>query len=132
VADASSQVDIRAILGMGPKLRPGVIFECVGVPGVIQQILDGAMRETRVADPRYHLWVNGADNGAKGWDNVRQFYIDFLATKTNILEYDVERDDATLAAAVKLAHRHGKLAIAHITTAEGAQRAVDAGVDGST
>jgi threonine dehydrogenase-like Zn-dependent dehydrogenase len=48
VADASSQVDIRAILGMGPKLRPGVIFECVGVPGVIQQILDGAMRETRV------------------------------------------------------------------------------------
>jgi threonine dehydrogenase-like Zn-dependent dehydrogenase len=46
--DASSQVDIRAILGMGPKLRPGVIFECVGVPGVIQQILDGAMRETRV------------------------------------------------------------------------------------
>jgi threonine dehydrogenase-like Zn-dependent dehydrogenase len=47
-ADASSQVDIRAILGLGPKLRPGVIFECVGVPGVIQQILDGAMRETRV------------------------------------------------------------------------------------
>ena len=39
-------------------------------------------------------------------------------------------DDATLAAAVKEAHRHGKLAIAHITTAEGAQRAVDAGVDG--
>ena len=39
-------------------------------------------------------------------------------------------DDATLAAAVKEAHRHDKLAIAHITTAEGARRAVDAGVDG--
>ena len=39
-------------------------------------------------------------------------------------------DDATLAAAVKEAHRHGKLAIAHITTAEGAHRAVGAGVDG--
>ena len=39
-------------------------------------------------------------------------------------------DDATLAAAVNEAHRHGKLAIAHITTAEGAQRAIDAGVDG--
>ena len=39
-------------------------------------------------------------------------------------------DDATLVAAVKEAHRHDKLAIAHITTAEGAQRAVDAGVDG--
>ena len=39
-------------------------------------------------------------------------------------------DDATLAAAVNEAHRYDKLAIAHITTAEGAQRAVDAGVDG--
>ena len=39
-------------------------------------------------------------------------------------------DDATLAAAVQQAHRHDKLAIAHITTAEGAQRAIDAGVDG--
>jgi imidazolonepropionase-like amidohydrolase len=39
-------------------------------------------------------------------------------------------DDATLSAAVNEAHRHDKLAIAHITTAEGAQRAVDAGVDG--
>ena len=52
--------------------------------------LEGLLK-TLVADPRYHLWVNGADAGAKGWDNVRQFYIDFLATKTNILEYDVER-----------------------------------------
>ncbi len=33
---------------LGPKPRPGVIFECVGVPGVLQEILDGAMRDTRV------------------------------------------------------------------------------------
>jgi hypothetical protein len=52
--------------------------------------LDGLMK-TLVADPRYHLWFDGVDTGAKGWDNVRQFYIDFLATKTNILEYNVER-----------------------------------------
>jgi len=39
-------------------------------------------------------------------------------------------DDATLTAAVKEAHRHDKLAIAHITTTEGARRAIDAGVDG--
>ncbi|MCP5027326.1 MAG: zinc-binding dehydrogenase [Actinomycetia bacterium] len=32
--------------GIGP--RPGVIFECVGVPGVIQQIFDRSMRNTRV------------------------------------------------------------------------------------
>jgi threonine dehydrogenase-like Zn-dependent dehydrogenase len=27
------------LFGLGPKLRPAVIFECVGVPGVIQQIM---------------------------------------------------------------------------------------------
>ena len=39
-------------------------------------------------------------------------------------------DDETLNAAVKETHRLGKMAIAHITTAEGAQRAIAAGVDG--
>ncbi|MFI5042979.1 MAG: amidohydrolase family protein, partial [Acidimicrobiales bacterium] len=38
--------------------------------------------------------------------------------------------DEVLAAAVAEAHRHGKLAVAHVTTIEGAQRAVRAGVDG--
>jgi threonine dehydrogenase-like Zn-dependent dehydrogenase len=37
-----------ALLGLGPRLRPGVIFECVGVPGVLQQIVEGALRGTRV------------------------------------------------------------------------------------
>ena len=39
-------------------------------------------------------------------------------------------DDATLMAAVKEAHRNGKMAIAHATTINGAQRALVAGVDG--
>ena len=38
-------------------------------------------------------------------------------------------DDATLRAAVDAAHRHGKLAIAHVTTAAGARRAIATGVD---
>ena len=38
--------------------------------------------------------------------------------------------DDVLAAAVREAHRHGKLAIAHATTIAGARRAVRAGVDG--
>jgi imidazolonepropionase-like amidohydrolase len=38
--------------------------------------------------------------------------------------------DEVLAAAVAEAHRHGKLTVAHVTTIEGAQRAVRAGVDG--
>jgi imidazolonepropionase-like amidohydrolase len=36
----------------------------------------------------------------------------------------------TLLAAVKEAHRLGKMAIAHVTTFEGAQKAISAGVDG--
>lgn len=39
---------IVSILGMGPQMRPGVIFECVGVPGVIQQMLEGAPRNARI------------------------------------------------------------------------------------
>ncbi len=33
---------------MASPFRPAVIFECVGVPGVIQQILAGAQRNTRI------------------------------------------------------------------------------------
>jgi threonine dehydrogenase-like Zn-dependent dehydrogenase len=36
------------LLGLGPQPRPGLIFECVGVPGVLQQILEGAPRQARV------------------------------------------------------------------------------------
>ena len=32
----------------GPPLRPQVLFECVGVPGVIQQLLEGAARDARI------------------------------------------------------------------------------------
>jgi threonine dehydrogenase-like Zn-dependent dehydrogenase len=33
---------------LGPQPRPGVVFECVGVPGVLAAITRGAMRDTRV------------------------------------------------------------------------------------
>jgi len=36
------------LFGFGPKLRLAVIFECVGVPGVIQQIMEGAPASARV------------------------------------------------------------------------------------
>ena len=36
------------LFGIGPKQRPAVIFECVGVPGVIQQIIDGAPAGARI------------------------------------------------------------------------------------
>ncbi|HYD46864.1 MAG TPA: zinc-binding dehydrogenase, partial [Terriglobales bacterium] len=37
-----------ALMGMGPQPRPGVFFECVGIPGVLQQLLEGAPRHARV------------------------------------------------------------------------------------
>src|SRR3954468_18559079 len=36
------------LFGLGPKVRPGVIFECVGIPGVIQQIMEAAPASARV------------------------------------------------------------------------------------
>lgn len=36
------------LFGLGPKLRPAVVFECVGVPGVIQQVMEGAPASTRI------------------------------------------------------------------------------------
>jgi threonine dehydrogenase-like Zn-dependent dehydrogenase len=36
------------LFGLSPKQRPAVIFECVGVTGVIQQIIDGAPPGARI------------------------------------------------------------------------------------
>ncbi len=36
------------LFGSGPKQRPAVMFECVGVPGVIQQIIEGAPAGARI------------------------------------------------------------------------------------
>jgi threonine dehydrogenase-like Zn-dependent dehydrogenase len=34
--------------GLAPALRPGVLFECVGVPGVIEAMMKGAPRDARI------------------------------------------------------------------------------------
>lgn len=39
---------LMTMMGLGPQQKPGVIFECVGVPGVIQQIMEGAPRGARI------------------------------------------------------------------------------------
>jgi threonine dehydrogenase-like Zn-dependent dehydrogenase len=36
------------LFGLGPKMRPAVIFECVGVPGVIGQIMESAPASARI------------------------------------------------------------------------------------
>lgn len=40
--------DALTVLGLGPQLRPGVVFECVGVPGIIASVLENAMRRSRI------------------------------------------------------------------------------------
>jgi threonine dehydrogenase-like Zn-dependent dehydrogenase len=35
-------------LAFMPALKPALIFECVGVPGVIQQVFEGAPRDARI------------------------------------------------------------------------------------
>lgn len=37
-----------ALFGAGPQRRPAVIFECVGVPGVLGEIMEGAPAASRV------------------------------------------------------------------------------------
>ncbi len=48
VPEGCDPLSPMTLLGMGPQPRPGVIFECVGVPGVLQQIVEGAPRHARV------------------------------------------------------------------------------------
>ena len=46
---ATPEGGAQPIFGFGPPLlKPAAIFECVGVPGVLQQILEGAPRGARV------------------------------------------------------------------------------------
>ncbi len=39
---------LMALMGAGPKMKPAVIFECVGVPGILQQVFEGAPKDTRI------------------------------------------------------------------------------------
>lgn len=46
--DGYDPASIEAIFKLGPAPRPTVIFECVGVPGVLQRVFEGALGGTRV------------------------------------------------------------------------------------
>jgi hypothetical protein len=46
---------------------------------------------TLVAEPRYHIWVDGSDVGPKGADAVRAFYQGAVQSKATLMQFDVER-----------------------------------------
>lgn len=46
---------------------------------------------TLVPEPAYHFWSEGRDGGPKGWSTVRTYYSDFVASRSNVLEYELDR-----------------------------------------
>jgi hypothetical protein len=46
--------------------------------------LDGLMA-TLVDDPAYHFWSGGTDRGPKGYQAIRQYYVDFVASGGAVL-----------------------------------------------
>ncbi|MGH3563012.1 MAG: nuclear transport factor 2 family protein [Mycobacterium sp.] len=41
--------------------------------------------------PDYHFWGDGQDVGPKGTDGVLTYYTDFMATRANVLEFELDR-----------------------------------------
>ncbi|MDI3406696.1 hypothetical protein [Streptomyces cavernicola] len=52
--------------------------------------LDGLMA-TLSPEPDYHFWTGGKDFGPKTTEGVRTYYANFVASNTNVLEYEMER-----------------------------------------
>jgi hypothetical protein len=51
----------------------------------------GRLMATLSPNPDYHFWGTEGDTGPKTTEGVREYYTQFLATKTNILEYEIHR-----------------------------------------
>ena len=51
----------------------------------------GRLMTTLSPSPDYHFWHAEGDFGPKATEGVRTYYTDFLATRTNVLEYEVQR-----------------------------------------
>ncbi|WP_235738574.1 nuclear transport factor 2 family protein [Nocardioides alcanivorans] len=50
-----------------------------------------ALMATMAPNPNYHFWNGGKDTGPKGFDVLRQYYADFVASRTNVLEFEIDR-----------------------------------------
>lgn len=46
---------------------------------------------TLSAEPDYHFWMSGQDVGPKTTDGVRGYYTAFMGTRTNVLEFEIDR-----------------------------------------
>jgi len=69
------------------------------VKAEVNRSLDGLMA-TLVAEPNYHFWTGGRDQGPKGHDGVRRYYEEFVKGGGAVLESVKERivvDDDTIS-----------------------------------
>ncbi|MFL0181032.1 MULTISPECIES: nuclear transport factor 2 family protein [unclassified Mycobacterium] len=46
---------------------------------------------TLSAEPDYHFWMGGQDVGPKTTEGVHTYYTNFMATRTNVLEFAIDR-----------------------------------------
>ncbi|WP_424952625.1 amidohydrolase family protein [Deinococcus sp.] len=122
VAESDDMADLRwAGFGVTPPLgHPHellVLIEDVFPPGVVEP-------SASTPDEARALV---ADNVRQGVD-----YIKIMIEEGTVMNHPglPMLDNDTLLAAVQAAHDHGKLAIAHIHTAQAARQAIDAGMDG--
>src|SRR5699024_7038827 len=79
--------------------------------GDLDGMLQGVVRE-----PKYHMWGTGRDTGPKGFESIKQYYVDLLAARRGVLEYDIERivmdDDAIVTEGTIRAYQSGEIATA--------------------
>jgi hypothetical protein len=80
--DATTDERHRAVLGVALKHS---LLESEPVWDVDQ------IMTTLVAEPAYHIWVNGSDVGPKGFEAVRAFYDAAVQSKATLMQFDVER-----------------------------------------
>ena len=62
---------------------------------------------TLVEDPRYHFWVGGRDIGPKGYDGVREYYRNFVASGGAVFESPKDRvvvDDHNVVSEAEVAN----------------------------
>ena len=50
-----------------------------------------ALMDTLIDDPQFHNWSGNNDIGPKGYDDLRSFYENLIASGSNRFEYAIER-----------------------------------------
>ena len=122
VAESDDVADVRSP-GMGVTAKGGHPTQYMSMQNFLIRLL---FRYPAVSTPD-EATKFVAKQVAKGADYIKVFVEDGSTVGFPGLPV---LDDATLFAAVEEAHRFGKMAIAHVTTLEGAKRVIAAGVDG--